>query len=331
MEKRKESSWQKRSLLWGMLCLFLCGIFWNQKEEILLAEGLPGQAGTVSLAQTKEKAQALLQEVTFQEKEGRVTEPTELMADFASLRQNYYTIDSRTTLFSDDIDPVTALAQDFSLDETVDGPQILIFHTHSHEGFADSDMSKGIEEGIWGVGERLKEILEEKYGIEVLHDTGRYDVVDGKNQITGAYERMEPAIRKILEENPSIQVCIDLHRDGVGENTHLVTEIDGKQCAKIMFFNGMCRLNTSSGVQDIAGLENPYLKDNLAFSLQLQTTAEQFEGFTRKIYLNAYRFSLHMLPRSTLIEVGAQTNTKEEALNAMEPLAKVLAQVLGKA
>ena len=78
-------------------------------------------------------------------------------------------------------------------------------------------------------------------------------------------------------------------------------------------------------------MENPYLKDNLAFSLQLQTTAEQFEGFTRKIYLNAYRFSLHMLPRSTLIEVGAQTNTKEEALNAMEPLAKVLAQVLGKA
>ena len=61
----------------------------------------------------------------------------------------------------------------------------------------------------------------------------------------------------------------------------------------------------------------------------MKTAAERlFPDFTRKIYLNAYRFSLHMLPRSTLIEVGAQTNTKQEALNAMEPLAEVLATTL---
>ena len=55
----------------------------------------------------------------------------------------------------------------------------------------------------------------------------------------------------------------------------------------------------------------------------MKTTADAlYPGFSRKIYLNAYRFSLHMLPRSTLIEVGAQTNTKAEIWNAMEPLAK---------
>ena len=55
-----------------------------------------------------------------------------------------------------------------------------------------------------------------------------------------------------------------------------------------------------------------------------------FPNFARKNYAAAYRYSLHMLPRSTLIEVGAQTNTKAEAHNAMEPLAAVLAQVLLK-
>ena len=35
-----------------------------------------------------------------------------------------------------------------------------------------------------------------------------------------------------------------------------------------------------------------------------------------------------MMPRSTLIEVGAQTNTKEEIHNAMEPLAEILASVI---
>ena len=37
---------------------------------------------------------------------------------------------------------------------------------------------------------------------------------------------------------------------------------------------------------------------------------------------------MHMRPASALIEVGAQTNTYQEALNAMEPLAEVLDMVL---
>ena len=52
------------------------------------------------------------------------------------------------------------------------------------------------------------------------------------------------------------------------------------------------------------------------------------EGFTRRIYINAYRYSLHMLPKSLLIEVGAQTNTKEEVLNSMDILAEILADVI---
>lgn len=251
------------------------------------------------------------------------------LKDFSYLKSHYYIIDSRTTLFSSDVEAEEALGLDLTIEKTKKEPKILIFHTHSHEGFADSDMSKGLEEGIWGVGERLKEILEEEYGVAVLHDDGQYDVVDGKGQITGAYERMEPEIRKILAEYPSIEVCIDMHRDGVAEGTRLVTEIDGKTCAQVMFFNGLCRLNKDGTAQSISGLENPYLKENLAFSLQMKTVADSlFPGFSRKIYLNAYRFSLHMMPRSTLIEVGAQTNTKQEALDAMEPLAEVLASVL---
>jgi stage II sporulation protein P len=190
-------------------------------------------------------------------------------------------------------------------------------------------MSKGLSEGIWGVGEELKRILEEEYGIAVLHDAGQYDIVNGKGQTTGAYERMEPPIREILKKYPSIEVCIDLHRDGVPEGTRLVTEIDGKQTAQVMFFNGLCRLNKNGTPQAISGLENPYIRENLAFSLQMKTAADSlFPDFARKIYLNAYRFSLHFMPRSTLIEVGAQTNTKAEAKNAMKPLAEVLASVL---
>ena len=136
-------------------------------------------------------------------------------------------------------------------------------------------------------------------------------------------------MEQILAENPSIEVVIDLHRDGVADTTRLATNINGVDMAQVMFFNGLCRLNKNGTTQAISGLENPYLKENLAFSLQMKKAADAlYPGFSRKIYLNAYRFSLHMLPRSTLIEVGAQTNTKAEIWNAMEPLAKTLASVL---
>lgn len=45
----------------------------------------------------------------------------------------------------------------------------------------------------------------------------------------------------ILQENPEIQVILDLHRDGVKEGTRLISQVNGKETAKIMFFHGMSR------------------------------------------------------------------------------------------
>ena len=46
------------------------------------------------------------------------------------------------------------------------------------------------------------------------------------------------------------------------------------------------------------------------------------------IYLKAYRYNLHLLPKSLLIEAGAQTNTVEEMKNAMEVLERTLKRVV---
>ena len=133
-------------------------------------------------------------------------------------------------------------------------------------------------------------------------------------------------MEKILEEYPTIEVVIDLHRDGVAEGTRLVTEAGGKPTAKIMFFNGLSRSRTNGAIDY---LPNPYIRDNLAFSLQMQLAAEnRYPGFVRHIYLRAYRYNLHLMPKSLLIEAGAQTNTVEEMNNAMEVLSELLAEVL---
>ena len=90
---------------------------------------------------------------------------------------------------------------------------------------------------VVGVGDYLTELLTQKYGFSVIHHTGQYDVGDRDH----AYAKAGPALEQILAENKSIEVVIDLHRDGVGNNTRLVTEQNGMPMAQIMFFNGLSR------------------------------------------------------------------------------------------
>ena len=117
-----------------------------------------------------------------------------------------------------------------------------------------------------------------------------------------------------------------LHRDGVNGSKRLVTEINGKPTAQIMFFNGLSRTKESG---ELTSLPNPYQAENLAFSFQMEYEAEQYyPGFSRCIYLKGYRYNLHLRPRSVLLEVGAQTNTVEEVKNAMGPFSDILHKVL---
>lgn len=248
----------------------------------------------------------------------------EKLSDFEYLTSNFYTIDSVTYVEASDLDAETLLGKDLSIDTEGEEPKVLIFHTHSQEAFVDSDGDPSTS--IVGVGRYLTELLNNTYGIPTMHHEGVYDLIDGKLDRSEAYELTKPAIEQILEENPSIEVVIDLHRDGVAEETHLVTEINGKQTAQIMFFNGMCRTRTNG---ELSGMSNPYIQDNLAFSMQMKIAAEkQYPGFTRRNYLKAYKYNMDLMPRMLLIEAGAQTNTLEEEMNAMEPLADLLNQVL---
>ncbi|MCL2352890.1 MAG: stage II sporulation protein P, partial [Firmicutes bacterium] len=251
------------------------------------------------------------------------------LRDLNYLRTSFYTVAKETALTAEDFDADSFVQTGLKIDNSVPGPKILIFHTHSSEMYADSDPNDPTD-GVVAVGEKLADVLRTKYGIECLHDTGQYDMVDGVHTVMGAYERMEPEIEKILAANPSIQAAVDLHRDGLtDESIKLVTTVNGVPTAQIMFFNGLCKLNKNGVLTPIEGLPNPYIQTNLAFSFMAQLEANAlYPDFTRKIYLNAYRYSLNMLPKSMLIEVGAQTNTKQEALNAMYPLADVLAAVL---
>ena len=245
-----------------------------------------------------------------------------VLRDYETLLTRFYTVDSNTMIGSDQLNADSFLEKDMRVSKDSGGPQILIFHTHSQEGFADSVPGDSTT-SIVGVGERLAGILTDTYGYEVLHHTEAYDA-EGRDD---AYSRALPGIEQVLRENPSIQVIIDLHRDEMPEETRLVMDLDGRPTARFMFFNGLSRTKKTG---NIAYLYNENLDENLAFSFQMQVkAAEYYPGLTRKIYLKGYRYNMHLRDKYLLVELGAQNNTVEEAMNACDPLAHILDMVLG--
>ncbi|HCW40725.1 MAG TPA: stage II sporulation protein P [Lachnospiraceae bacterium] len=245
------------------------------------------------------------------------------LKDYESLVGNFYAIDANTMIGSDQLSVDKFMEIDMTMaKQEGEGPQILIYHTHSQEAFADS-VPGDVNTGIVGVGEYLTQVLTEQYGYRVLHHTGQYDVETRDN----AYSRALPEVEQLLAKNPSIQVVIDLHRDEVAQDTRLVTELQGRPTAKFMFFNGLSRTRKTG---DIDYLRNENQEANLAFSFQMQLkAAEYYPGLTRRIYLKGYRYNMHLCPRTLLVELGAQNNTYEEAINACDPLAHILDMVLG--
>lgn len=299
---------------------------------------LAEQENAAASRQSAEETEQTVQEPTIQEpKEDRLVseeQPAshmgtiynlEELSDYEYLLSHFYTVEPTTAVTAQELDAEKLLAEDMTIDRTVDGPQILIYHTHSQEGFADS-VPGDPSTTIVGAGEYLAELLKNR-GYKVMHVTSVYDLIDGELDRSEAYSRAEEEISQILAEHPSIQSVIDLHRDGVAEGTRLVTELNGKTMARFMFFNGLSRTRKNGPIEY---LHNPYIEDNLALTLQLKLTCDQYyPGLARNIYLKSLRYNLHLSPKALLIEAGAQTNTLQEILNTMEPLADVLDTVFG--
>ncbi|RHP27449.1 stage II sporulation protein P [Clostridium sp. AF34-13] len=241
------------------------------------------------------------------------------------LLKNFYITDSTTSIDDKIFNVKKLLSADLRIKKNRRKPQILIFHTHGgSEAFRDSK-SGVVSQSIVGVGTTLTYYLK-KQGYNVIHDTTRYDIINGRIDRNRAYNNAANQVKRTLQKYPSVQVVIDLHRDGVGNKVHRTTVINGKRTAQIMLFNGLSRNRRGN----IGYLYNPNLQYNLAFSLQLKLKCmENYTDFAKPVYLKGYRYNLHLRKRSLLIELGNENNTLQEAKNAMPHLAGVIGQVLG--
>lgn len=209
-------------------------------------------------------------------------------------------------------------------------PSVLIFHTHTTECYELLDRnwyaqdyitrSNSADRNMVRVGMEIKEQLE-KAGYSVIHDTEIHDT-----KYTGAYAHSRKSVEKYLEQYPSIQVVLDIHRDAIeqsgGVRIKPTAEILGKKAAQLMIITG-CE---EGKVTDF-----PDWEQNLTFALRLQSVCEEkFPGLMRPVYFCQRKYNMDLSHNNLLIEVGSCANTLEEAAYAGRLLGNSLATLLDR-
>lgn len=211
---------------------------------------------------------------------------------------------------------------------SLDGPKVLITHTHATESYArdgatvydvtEGDRSDNISENVVAVGERLCGVLNGR-GIETVHDKILHD----RPSFNGSYAHSLSTVEEYIKKHPSIQIVLDIHRDSIvyddKTKAKTVTEINGKDAAQLMFVVGT----------DEKGLYNPDWRDNLTAAIHFQhEITEKYPSLMRHINLRKERFNGHTSKASMIVEVGTSGNSLNEAIYGIELMGECIADYL---
>ena len=108
------------------------------------------------------------------------------LEDYDYLIQHFFTIHPTASIDRSLMNAETFLSMDLTIrKDEADGPQILIYHTHSQENYRDYAGSDG-KGAVVSLGEELAKRLRAK-GYQVWHDTTAYDMKSGHLDRSRAY------------------------------------------------------------------------------------------------------------------------------------------------
>ena len=208
-------------------------------------------------------------------------------------------------------------------------PTVLIYHSHTTEAYSLLDTgyyissdarSNNSARNMVRVGDDLTAYLE-KHGFNVIHDRTIHD-----KDYTKSYDNSRATIEKYLEQYPSIEVTIDVHRDDITYSNKTkvkpTAKINGKKAARMMIISG-CEYNRVKNFPD--------WEENLKFDLQVQNKVnELYPGLMRPILFSERKYNMYETHYSFLLEVGTDANTLDEACYSARLFGNALGQLLNE-
>ena len=194
--------------------------------------------------------------------------------------------------------------------------------SQGYTGFYYTDMdtrTSDPQQSVVAAGEALKDALEAA-GFGVVHDTTVNDTL-----YNGSYSRSWEVLQKNLEEYPTIQVTIDVHRDSMTTDSGVkykpTVTINGRKAAQVMLLAG-CDADGSWG-------DFPRWEENLRLDLRVQEKLQElFPGLARPMSFSNSKYNMNATPGSMLVEIGTEVNTVSEARYAGQLVGEALGEVL---
>ena len=216
------------------------------------------------------------------------------------------------------------------------GPKILIYHSHTRESyqqdpkdpykeaFSEPFRTDDTNHSVVKVGEILAQQLTAK-GIAVLHDKTNNEAARGYNS---SYTQSLQTLKKLMEAHKSLQVFIDIHRNGYDVNggkkaDDEVVVINGERVAKVMVVIG-----TGEGI--MGGFsEKPKWQENAKLAIKLTNKVnELYPGLAKDVFYKTGRYNQHVSTNAILIEVGSNFTTLAEAERSTKYLAEAISQII---
>ena len=232
-----------------------------------------------------------------------------------------------SSFYEPDIAELLKQKADLSIKD-ISEPTILVYHSHTTESYTLLDAgyytesldlrSKDNSRNMVRVGDELVKYLELQ-GFKVIHDTDIHD-----ENYSGAYDSSRKNIEKYLEEYPSIEITIDVHRDDItyDNNTKVkpTATINGKKAARMMII---------AGAEYGSIKKFPNWEYNLRFDLAVQNKVEEmYPGLMRPILFSERKYNMFETKNSFLLEVGTDGNTLDEACYSARLFATALGELL---
>lgn len=213
-----------------------------------------------------------------------------------------------------------------SLKVDKDKPYVLIYHTHGTEAYSNQETNlhhtTDRNYNVVTIGENVTKVLEAK-GHNVEHITTYHDI-PSYNQ---SYSRSLNTITEKIQENNNFKILLDIHRDGIDlDNTSVrsnlnkyidkfTTKIDGKDVATFYF---------------VIGPDSPNKDAVLSFAKYFKAIADiVYPDLCTGILIKPRgKYNQFMSDYSMLVEIGANINTMEEALESARLFGEIMDLVL---
>jgi len=183
-----------------------------------------------------------------------------------------------------------------------------IYCTHSDESYIPSDGKESISGrgGVYQVGEALRDALKSQ-GVNAVLDKTSHNPHD-----VNAYSRSRRTATKLLKQG--CVGLVDIHRDAVPADVY-AARVNSQKVTRVKL---------------VVGKQNPNMSSNLEFAKKIKAYMdEKCPGLSAGIFLGKGSYNQDLSPRSILVEVGAHTNSREDAQRGIEMFAQVLPDVFG--